>query len=59
MFPAILPARLLTTTLVDFTTMDRHLQNAYSRQASMEVERAIGEGRRSVSAINTSVAITC
>ena len=41
-FPNILPARLLTTTLVDFTTMDRDLQNAYSRQASLEVERAFG-----------------
>ncbi|MEP6914549.1 MAG: TonB-dependent receptor [Acidobacteriota bacterium] len=44
-FPNILPARLLTTTLVDFTTMDQHLQNAYSRQASVEVERALGRGR--------------
>jgi hypothetical protein len=44
-FPSILPERLLTTTLVDFTTMDRHLQNAYSRQASVEVERALGQGR--------------
>jgi outer membrane receptor protein involved in Fe transport len=44
-FPAILPERLLTTTLVDFTTMDRNLQNAYSRQASIEVERSLGEGR--------------
>jgi hypothetical protein len=41
-FPDILPARLLTTTLVDFTTMNRDLQNAYSRQASLEVERAFG-----------------
>jgi hypothetical protein len=41
-FPAILPAQLLTTTLVDFTTLDRGLQNAYSRQASLEVERAFG-----------------
>src|SRR5207237_5305137 len=41
----ILPARLLTTTLVDFTTMDRNLQNAYSKQASLEVERALGAGR--------------
>ena len=38
-FPNILPARILTTTLVDFTTMDRDLQNAYSRQASVEIER--------------------
>ena len=44
-FPNILPARLLTTTLVDFTTMDEHLQNAYSKQASIEVERSLGAGR--------------
>ncbi len=44
-FPDILPARVLTTTLVDFTTMDRNLQNAYSRQASVEVERSVGHGR--------------
>jgi hypothetical protein len=44
-FPAILAARLLTTTLVDFTTMDTKLQNAYSKQASLEVERSLGEGR--------------
>jgi len=41
-FPNILPARILTTTLVDFTTMDKRLQNAYSRQASIEVERSTG-----------------
>ena len=44
-FPNILPARILTTTLVDFTTMDNSLQNAYSRQASLEFERSIGAGR--------------
>jgi hypothetical protein len=44
-FPAILPARILTTTLVDFATMDKNLQNAYSRQASLEVEHSIGAGR--------------
>jgi hypothetical protein len=43
-FPNILPAQLLTTTLVDFTTMDRNLQNAYSRQASLEVERVLAPG---------------
>jgi len=47
-FPNILPARILTTTLVDFTTMNPNLQNAYSKQASIELERAIGD-RRSVS----------
>jgi Carboxypeptidase regulatory-like domain/TonB dependent receptor-like, beta-barrel len=44
-FPNILPARILTTTLVDFTTMDKSLQNAYSKQASIEVERALGPSR--------------
>jgi hypothetical protein len=44
-FPNILPARLLTTTLVDFTTMDERLQNAYSRQGSVEVERSLGASR--------------
>ena len=43
-FPNILPAHLLTTTLVDFTTMDRHLQNAYSKQAGVEVERVLARG---------------
>jgi hypothetical protein len=43
-FPNILPAQILTTTLVDFTTMDRNLQNAYSKQASVEVERVLAAG---------------
>ena len=43
-FPNILPARILTTTLVDFTTMDRNLQNAYARQASIDVERVLARG---------------
>jgi carboxypeptidase family protein/TonB-dependent receptor-like protein len=43
-FPNILPAQILTTTLVDFTTMDKDLQNAYSKQASIEVERVIARG---------------
>jgi hypothetical protein len=30
-------------TLVNFTTIDRHIQNAYSRQASVEVERQLGD----------------
>ena len=38
-------ARILTTTLVDFATMNTNLQNAYSKQASLEVERALGAGR--------------
>ena len=31
-----------TVTLVNFTTMDRNLENAYSRQASLEVEHQVG-----------------
>lgn len=43
MFPHILPAPVPSITLVNLTTMDRHLQNAYSRQASVEVEQQLGE----------------
>ena len=43
-FPNILPAQILTTTLVDFTTMDGQLQNAYSKQVSIEVERVLPAG---------------
>ena len=42
MFPAILPAPVPSVTLVNLTTMQRDLQNAYSRQASVEVERQLG-----------------
>jgi hypothetical protein len=42
-FPNILPAGVPLVTLVNFTTMDRDLQSAYSRQASLEVERQIGQ----------------
>jgi hypothetical protein len=41
-FPNILSAVVPTTTLVNFTTMDRQLQNAYSNQVSLEVERQLG-----------------
>jgi outer membrane receptor protein involved in Fe transport len=47
-FPAILPDRLPSTTLVSITTMDRNLQNAYSKQANIEVERSLGSGMVSV-----------
>ena len=52
-FPNILPARILTTTLVDFTTMDPHVQNAYSKQASVAIERVLGGGRTVEWAIRT------
>jgi hypothetical protein len=41
-FPNILAAPIASVTLVNLTTMDRTIQNAYSRQASVEVERQIG-----------------
>jgi hypothetical protein len=42
-FPQILPGVVPSVTLVNFTTMDRSLQNANSRQASLEVEQQIGD----------------
>ncbi|MEP6592641.1 MAG: TonB-dependent receptor, partial [Acidobacteriota bacterium] len=47
-FPNILPERLPSTTLISLITMDRQLQNADSKQASVEVEHALG-GSRTVS----------
>ena len=44
-FPAILPDRLPSTALVSITTMDKNLQNAYSKQANVEVERTLGGSR--------------
>lgn len=48
-FPDVLPAVAPSVTLVNLTTMDRNLQNAYSRQASVEVEQQLGD-RNTVSA---------
>jgi outer membrane receptor protein involved in Fe transport len=48
-FPNILTDVVPSVTLVNLTTMDRNLQNAYSRQASVEVEQQLGE-RATVSA---------
>jgi outer membrane receptor protein involved in Fe transport len=42
LFPNILGGVVPSVTLVNLTTMDRDLQNAYSRQASVEVERQLG-----------------
>jgi hypothetical protein len=41
-FPNILTEIVPTTTLVNLSTMDRQLQNAYSDQASVELERQLG-----------------
>jgi hypothetical protein len=41
-FPDVLSAAVPSVTLVNFTTMDRHLQNASSRQASVEFEQQLG-----------------
>jgi hypothetical protein len=42
-FPEILPAAVPLVTLPNLTTMDRNLQNAFSRQVSAEVEQQIGD----------------
>jgi outer membrane receptor protein involved in Fe transport len=42
LFPNILAASVPSVTLSSLTTMDRHLQNAYARQASVEIERQLG-----------------
>jgi hypothetical protein len=41
-FPNILAAPVPLVTLVNFTTMNRHMQNAYSEQGSFEIERQVG-----------------
>jgi Carboxypeptidase regulatory-like domain/TonB dependent receptor-like, beta-barrel len=42
-FPNILPGVVPSVTLINLTTIDRNLQNANSRQASLEVEQQIGD----------------
>ena len=44
-FPDILPEHLPSTAFASLTTMDRDLQNAYSKQANIEVERMLGSSR--------------
>ena len=41
-FPNILPGVVPSVTLVNLTTMDPNMRNAYSTQASVEVERQLG-----------------
>jgi hypothetical protein len=42
-FPNVLPSTGLPAgVLVSFTTMNRHMQNAYSEQGSLEVEQQLG-----------------
>jgi hypothetical protein len=43
LFPNILSAAVPSVTPVNFTTMDRDIQNAYSREGSVEVEQQIGD----------------
>jgi len=43
-FPEILSGVVPSVTLPNLTTMDRDLQNAFSRQASVEIEQQIGGG---------------
>ena len=42
-FPNILNAAVPSVTLNNLTTMDPKMQNAYSRQASVELEQQVGE----------------
>jgi outer membrane receptor protein involved in Fe transport len=42
-FPNILSGVVPLVTLVNLTTMDRSIQNAYSQQASVEIEQQIGQ----------------
>lgn len=48
-FPGVLAAPLPSVTLPNLTTIDPHMQNAWSRQGNIEVERQLG-ARASVSA---------
>jgi hypothetical protein len=48
-FPDILDAVVPSVTLVNLTTMDRKMRNASSQQASLEVERQLGD-RNTISA---------
>jgi hypothetical protein len=41
-FPGVLPAPVAGVTLPTLTTMDRTIDNPYSRQAALEVEQEIG-----------------
>lgn len=43
LFPNILNGAPSSSALLNLTTMDRNIQNAHSRQASVEVEQQIGE----------------
>ena len=66
-FPGVLTAPVPSVTLFNLTTMQQDLQNAYSRQASLEVERQVGDigtasvgysylhGRNLLMAINQNV----
>ena len=42
-FPGILTAAVPSVTLPNLTTMDPAMQNAYSRQASVEIEQQLGD----------------
>ena len=42
-FPAILAGAVPTVTLPSLTTMNLDMQNAFSRQANVEIERQLGE----------------
>ena len=41
-FPNVLTAQVASSTLPNLTTMDPEMQNAYSRQANVEIEQQLG-----------------
>ncbi len=43
LFPNILSGVVPSVTLINLTTMDRHMQNAYSEQSSLEIEKQLGD----------------
>jgi len=49
-FPNILAGVVPAVTLPNLTTMDRYVQNAYSRQLSVEVERHLGSSTTTIAA---------
>ena len=57
-FPNILAEAIPSVTLVNFTTMDGQMQNANSRQASIEIEHQLGSEPPSAPATRTCAAGT-
>ena len=50
-FPSVLNAPQTSVTLPNLTTMQRHLQNAYSQQLSLQIEREVGRNTTAAAAV--------